>query len=102
MKKLEDNNQIIFKYCSTFDSTKKGNIGPVIDAIMKKQKDLPVGNTKEERKKRRLVRNRVSAQLHRERKKKYIAALLTKGITTALLTTGHTESFKVIEDYSES
>merc|ERR1712178_464387 len=49
-----------------------------IDAIMKKQKDLPVGNTKEERKKRRLVRNRVSAQLHRERKKKYIAALETK------------------------
>merc|ERR1712159_902572 len=49
-----------------------------IDAIMKKQKDLPVGNTKEERKKRRLVRNRVSAQLHRERKKKYISALETK------------------------
>ena len=24
----------IFKYCSTFDSTKKGNIGPVIDALM--------------------------------------------------------------------
>ena len=23
-----------FKYCSTFDSTKKGNIGPVADAIM--------------------------------------------------------------------
>jgi len=49
-----------------------------IDAAMKEQKDLPVGNTKEERKKRRLVRNRVSAQLHRERKKKYIAALETK------------------------
>merc|ERR1711871_1307433 len=49
-----------------------------IEAAMKKQKDLPVGNTKEERKKRRLVRNRVSAQLHRERKKKYIAALETK------------------------
>ena len=27
--------QFIFKYCSTFDSTKKGNIGPVTDAIMK-------------------------------------------------------------------
>ena len=27
--------KIVFKYCSTFDSTKKGNIGPVIDAIMK-------------------------------------------------------------------
>ena len=27
--------QFIFKYCSTFDSTKKGNIGPVADAIMK-------------------------------------------------------------------
>ena len=27
--------QIYFKYCSTFDSTEKGNIGPVIDALMK-------------------------------------------------------------------
>jgi len=26
--------QFIFKYCSTFDSTKDGNIGPVTDAIM--------------------------------------------------------------------
>lgn len=26
--------QIYFKYCSTFDSTEKGNIGPVIDALM--------------------------------------------------------------------
>lgn len=26
--------QIFFKYCSTFDSTAKGNIGPVIDALM--------------------------------------------------------------------
>ncbi len=26
--------QIIFKYCSTFDSTKKGNIGPVADALL--------------------------------------------------------------------
>ena len=26
--------QFIFKYCSTFDSTKEGNIGPVTDAIM--------------------------------------------------------------------
>lgn len=26
--------QIIFKYCSTFDSTPKGNIGPVIDALV--------------------------------------------------------------------
>jgi 3-dehydrotetronate 4-kinase len=25
--------QIVFKYCSTFDSTKEGNIGPVIDAL---------------------------------------------------------------------
>ncbi len=24
----------VFKYCSTFDSTKKGNIGPVIDALI--------------------------------------------------------------------
>ena len=28
--------QIIFKYCSTFDSTDKGNIGPVAEALMKK------------------------------------------------------------------
>jgi uncharacterized protein YgbK (DUF1537 family) len=27
--------QIYFKYCSTFDSTEKGNIGPVTDALMK-------------------------------------------------------------------
>lgn len=26
--------QILFKYCSTFDSTSKGNIGPVADALM--------------------------------------------------------------------
>lgn len=26
--------QIIFKYCSTFDSTKQGNIGPVADALL--------------------------------------------------------------------
>jgi len=25
--------QIVFKYCSTFDSTPKGNIGPVLDAL---------------------------------------------------------------------
>merc|ERR1712146_598480 len=49
-----------------------------IDAAMRQQKDLPIGNTKEERKKRRLVRNRVSAQLHRERKKKYISSLENK------------------------
>ena len=27
--------QIYFKYCSTFDSTAKGNIGPVMDALMR-------------------------------------------------------------------
>jgi uncharacterized protein YgbK (DUF1537 family) len=27
--------QIYFKYCSTFDSTAQGNIGPVIDALLK-------------------------------------------------------------------
>jgi len=27
--------QIYFKYCSTFDSTQEGNIGPVIDALLK-------------------------------------------------------------------
>src|SRR5215470_17892430 len=26
--------QILFKYCSTFDSTDKGNIGPVADALL--------------------------------------------------------------------
>lgn len=26
--------QIYFKYCSTFDSTPVGNIGPVVDALM--------------------------------------------------------------------
>ena len=29
-----DPRQIYFKYCSTFDSTPKGNIGPVTDALM--------------------------------------------------------------------
>lgn len=29
-----DARQIYFKYCSTFDSTPKGNIGPVTDALM--------------------------------------------------------------------
>lgn len=28
--------QFFFKYCSTFDSTKEGNIGPVIEALMEK------------------------------------------------------------------
>lgn len=28
--------QIYFKYCSTFDSTAEGNIGPVTDALMHK------------------------------------------------------------------
>jgi len=26
--------QFFFKYCSTFDSTDKGNIGPVADALL--------------------------------------------------------------------
>ena len=30
--------QIYFKHCSTFDSTAKGNIGPVMDALMKELK----------------------------------------------------------------
>ncbi|WP_429817482.1 3-oxo-tetronate kinase [Ensifer sp. B1-9] len=30
--------QILFKYCSTFDSTKKGNIGPVTDALFTRMK----------------------------------------------------------------
>jgi len=28
--------QLLFKYCSTFDSTPEGNIGPVIDALMER------------------------------------------------------------------
>ena len=30
--------QVFFKYCSTFDSTKEGNIGPVIDALLTRLK----------------------------------------------------------------
>ena len=30
-----DCKQIYIKYCSTFDSTSKGNIGPIVDAVMK-------------------------------------------------------------------
>jgi uncharacterized protein YgbK (DUF1537 family) len=26
--------QVVFKYCSTFDSTPRGNIGPVADALL--------------------------------------------------------------------
>lgn len=29
-------NHIYYKYCSTFDSTRKGNIGPVVDALMER------------------------------------------------------------------
>jgi uncharacterized protein YgbK (DUF1537 family) len=32
--KAQGAKQIYFKYCSTFDSTDQGNIGPVIDALM--------------------------------------------------------------------
>ena len=32
--------QIYFKYCSTFDSTPKGNIGPVTEALMDALRDL--------------------------------------------------------------
>ncbi|MDM7901531.1 four-carbon acid sugar kinase family protein, partial [Brucella melitensis] len=36
LKWLQKNNcqQFFFKYCSTFDSTPKGNIGPVTDALL--------------------------------------------------------------------
>lgn len=30
----QDARQIVFKYCSTFDSTERGNIGPVADAVL--------------------------------------------------------------------
>ena len=33
--------QIYFKYCSTFDSTPEGNIGPVTDALLDALADLP-------------------------------------------------------------
>ncbi|SES37784.1 Uncharacterized conserved protein YgbK, DUF1537 family [Tranquillimonas rosea] len=33
--------QFFFKYCSTFDSTPDGNIGPVIDALMARLGDAP-------------------------------------------------------------
>ena len=33
--------QIYFKYCSTFDSTDQGNIGPVIDALLDALHDAP-------------------------------------------------------------
>ena len=33
--------QIYFKYCSTFDSTPAGNIGPVTDALLDALQDLP-------------------------------------------------------------
>lgn len=34
LKNIAGCQQIFFKYCSTFDSTAKGNIGPVTDALM--------------------------------------------------------------------
>ncbi|WP_428699113.1 3-oxo-tetronate kinase [Stappia sp.] len=35
--------QFLFKYCSTFDSTPEGNIGPVIDALMERlETDLAI------------------------------------------------------------
>src|SRR5262249_48021690 len=36
--------QIYFKYCSTFDSTPEGNIGPVIDALMDSLSELPAAD----------------------------------------------------------
>ena len=33
--------QVYFKYCSTFDSTPQGNIGPVTEALMDALSDLP-------------------------------------------------------------
>jgi uncharacterized protein YgbK (DUF1537 family) len=34
--KAQGARQLYFKYCSTFDSTRKGNIGPVSDAVLEK------------------------------------------------------------------
>jgi uncharacterized protein YgbK (DUF1537 family) len=36
--------QIYFKYCSTFDSTPRGNIGPVTEALMDALADVPGGD----------------------------------------------------------
>ena len=36
--------QIYFKYCSTFDSTPEGNIGPVTEALMDSLSDLPAAD----------------------------------------------------------
>ena len=36
--------QIYFKYCSTFDSTSQGNIGPVTEALMDALADMPGGD----------------------------------------------------------
>ncbi len=36
--------QIYFKYCSTFDSTAQGNIGPVTEALMDALADVPGGD----------------------------------------------------------
>ncbi len=32
--------QFYFKYCSTFDSTPRGNIGPVIDALLERSRPI--------------------------------------------------------------
>lgn len=66
----------------------KGNVKKEVSVVKKEvseeevnaamPSDAPTGNSKEDRKKRRLIRNRVSAQLHRERKKKYISSLEDK------------------------
>jgi len=54
--------------------------GPTIDEAIAAGliPPLPEGDTKEIRKQRRLIRNRVSAQLHRERKKLYVENLETR------------------------
>jgi len=51
--------------------------GPTIDEAIAAGliPPLPIGESKEVRKERRLIRNRVSAQLHRERKKLYVENL---------------------------
>ena len=39
--RAHDAQQIYFKYCSTFDSTPRGNIGPVTEALMDALRDAP-------------------------------------------------------------
>lgn len=53
----------------------KEEIDRMIEARMLKMDDVPLGDTPEAKKKRRRLRNCISAQLHRERKRAYVESL---------------------------